>query len=109
MPGLEQQHCSPATALLDTGQVQDYLLQLQDWLVAKDSKSIQRRYSFKNYKQTLAFVNAAAGIANTEDHHPNICFGYNYCEILYSTHSVGGLSENDFICASHTDMLFTNT
>lgn len=109
MAELTQQHCSSTATLLDSGQVQDYLLQLQGWLVAKDHQSIRRRYSFKNYKQTLAFVNAAAGIASKEDHHPDICFGYNYCEVLYSTHSVGGLSENDFICAAHTDMLFTNT
>ena len=105
---LEQRHCNHTTTLLDTEQVLDYLSQLQGWQVTNDGKSIRRRYSFKNYEQTLAFVNTAAEIARSEDHHPDIRFGYNYCEVLYSTHSVGGLSENDFICAARTDMLLAN-
>ncbi|NNG14398.1 MAG: 4a-hydroxytetrahydrobiopterin dehydratase [Gammaproteobacteria bacterium] len=108
MPKLEQRHCKHATTLLDTEQVQDYLSQLQDWHVSNDGKSIQRRCSFKNYEQTLAFVNATTEIARSENHHPDIRFGYNYCEVLYSTHSVGGLSENDFICAARIDMLPAN-
>lgn len=109
MPKLEQRHCQHATALLNTEQVQDYLLQLQDWQVTNDGKSIQRRYPFKNYEQSLAFVNATAEIARSENHHPDIRFGYNYCEVLYSTHSVGGLSENDFICAARIDTLLSNS
>ncbi|WP_126454159.1 4a-hydroxytetrahydrobiopterin dehydratase [Sulfuriflexus mobilis] len=109
MPRLEQRHCSHATTLLATEQVQDYLLQVHDWQVADAGKSIHRRYRFKNYEQTLAFVKAVAKIADTQDHHPDICFGYNYCEVHYSTHSVGGLSENDFICAARIDALSANT
>lgn len=109
MPKLELRHCSHATTLLNTAQVQDYLSQLQDWQVANDGNSIQRRYRFKNYEQTLAFVNTVAEIARAEDHHPDISFGYNYCEVHFSTHSVGGLSENDFICAARIDALPANT
>lgn len=109
MPKLEQRHCSHATTSLSTEQVQDYLLQLQDWQVANDGNSIQRRYRFKNYEQTLAFVNAVAEIARAEDHHPDISFGYNNCEVHFSTHSVGGLSENDFICAAKIDTLPAKT
>jgi 4a-hydroxytetrahydrobiopterin dehydratase len=109
MPKLEQRHCSHATTLLNIAQVQDYLSQLQDWQVADDGNSIQRRYRFKNYEQTLAFVNAVAEIARAEDHHPDISFGYNYSDIHFSTHSVGGLSENDFICAARIDALPSNT
>jgi 4a-hydroxytetrahydrobiopterin dehydratase len=109
MPGLEQRHCSHATARLGTEQAQDYLTQLCNWRVANDGDSIQRRYHFKNYEQTLAFVNAVAEIARAEDHHPDIGFGYNYCDVHFSTHSVGGLSENDFICAARIDTLLTDT
>jgi 4a-hydroxytetrahydrobiopterin dehydratase len=108
MVGLEQRHCSREVALLSREQVQDYLSQLQDWQAVIEGKSIQRQFRFKNYEQTLAFVNAVADIARMEDHHPDISFGYNRCEVRYSTHSVDGLSENDFICAARIDTLPTN-
>jgi 4a-hydroxytetrahydrobiopterin dehydratase len=108
MPGLEQRHCSREVTPLNCEQMQNYLSQLQDWQVANDNKSIQRQFRFKNYEQTLTFVNAVADIARTEDHHPDISFGYNRCEVRYSTHSVDGLSENDFICAARIDTLPTH-
>jgi len=77
----------------------------KDWKVAKDSKSIERSLKFKDFYRTMSFVNALAHIANTEDHHPDLELGYNYCRVTYSTHSIGGLSENDFICAAKIDRL----
>lgn len=67
---------------------------------------ITKTYSFPNYWQTMAFVNAAAWIAHREDHHPEITVGYNACRVDYSTHDVEGISENDFICAAKLDALF---
>ena len=61
---------------------------------------IKKVFNFKNYYETTAFVNAVVWIAHREDHHPDIAFGYKNCEITYSTHSIGGVSENDFICAA---------
>jgi 4a-hydroxytetrahydrobiopterin dehydratase len=66
---------------------------------------ISKTYKFENYYQTIAFVNALAWIANKEDHHPDLEVGYNKCVVHFSTHSVGGLSENDFICAAKVDAL----
>jgi len=76
-----------------------------DWTLASDNQSISRTFRFKNYYQTLAFVNALAWIAHGEDHHPDLEVGYNRCLVRYSTHTVGGLSENDFICAARIDAL----
>ena len=67
---------------------------------------IAKTYSFKNYYETMAFVNAAAWVSHREDHHPDLEVGYNKCKVRYSTHSVGGLSENDFICAAKLEALF---
>ena len=64
-----------------------------------------KTFSFKNYYRTMAFVNAVAFIAHAEDHHPDLEVSYNKCVVRYSTHSVGGLSENDFICAAKIDAL----
>jgi 4a-hydroxytetrahydrobiopterin dehydratase len=69
-----------------------------------------RQFDFKNYYRTLAFVNAVAWVAHTEDHHPEMTVTYNRCTVRYNTHSVnagrGGLSINDFICAARIDTLF---
>ena len=79
-----------------------------DWSSIEDGKGIQRTFRFKNYYQTIAFVNALAWVAHAEDHHPDLAVGYNRCTVNYSTHSVGGLSENDFICAARIDALVSD-
>lgn len=66
---------------------------------------ISRIFSFRNYYETMAFVNATAWVSHREDHHPELEVGYKQCRIRYTTHSVGGLSENDFICAAKIDSL----
>lgn len=81
---------------------------LSGWTIADDGRSIERTFSFKNYWRTMAFVNAVAWIAHAEDHHPDLEVGYSRCTVRYSTHAVGGLSENDFICAAKIDLLATS-
>ena len=75
------------------------------WSISTDGRSLAREWRFADFHRTMAFVNAVAWIAHVEDHHPDLEAGYNYCRIRYSTHSVGGLSENDFICAAKIDAL----
>jgi 4a-hydroxytetrahydrobiopterin dehydratase len=75
------------------------------WQLDGDSKVLRRAYQFKDFFRTMSFVNAVAHIANVEDHHPDLELGYGYCRIAYSTHAVGGLSRNDFICAAKIDLL----
>ena len=53
----------------------------------------------------MSFVNAVAHVANIEDHHPDLEIGYSVCRVRYSTHAIGGLSENDFICAAKLDQI----
>jgi 4a-hydroxytetrahydrobiopterin dehydratase len=76
-----------------------------DWLISPDSTSLSRAYQFRDFYRTMSFVNAVAHIANAEDHHPDLEIGYNYCRIKYTTHAIGGLSANDFICAAKIDRL----
>ncbi|MDD3762563.1 MAG: 4a-hydroxytetrahydrobiopterin dehydratase [Nevskiales bacterium] len=75
------------------------------WKIVRDGKAIQATFDFDNYWQTTAFVNAVAWIAHTQDHHPDISFGYKQCTVGYWTHALDGLSENDFICAAQIDDL----
>ena len=69
--------------------------------------SISKVYEFDDFYETMAFVNAVAYIANVEDHHPDLAVSYNRCAVTYSTHAIGGLSENDFICAAKIEALVT--
>jgi 4a-hydroxytetrahydrobiopterin dehydratase len=73
------------------------------WKLENDA--ISATFEFRDYAATLAFVNAVAFIAVREDHHPDITFGYKTCAVHYSTHAVGGLSDNDFLCAEMVDAL----
>jgi 4a-hydroxytetrahydrobiopterin dehydratase len=80
------------------------LSRLEGWTLS--GKGIAKVYDFKDYRRTLAFVNAVARMAEREDHHPELSFGYKDCRVFFSTHSAGGLSENDFICAVRADRIF---
>ena len=78
---------------------------INGWELDSDLTAIQRTFKFKNYYETMAFVNSAAWIAHQQDHHPEMYVTYNQCIIKYSTHSAGGLSRNDFICAAKVNQL----
>jgi len=97
--------CEGGVAPMDAGEARNMLGQLNDWELDESGKGISRSFEFKNYYQTMAFVNALAWIAHTEDHHPDLQVGYNRVQVRFSTHSIGGLSENDFICAAKIDAL----
>ncbi len=98
--------CEGGVPALSLAQAQALMPQLQpEWQLAADGKSIASEWKFRNFLHTMSFVNAVAHIANAEDHHPDIELGYGYCRIRYNTHAIGGLSENDFICAAKIDAL----
>lgn len=105
---LTARHCKPCEGgvpPLSAEESRDLLSKLAGWELAQDSSEISRTVRFKNFHQTMAFVNALAWIAHQEDHHPDLEVGYSRCTIRYSTHAIGGLSENDFICAAKIDAL----
>lgn len=79
--------------------------QLQGWSIVEDGQAITRTFRFPDYYRTMAFVNALAWIAHEQDHHPDLGVHYDRCVVRYSTHDVGGLSDNDFICAAKADAL----
>ena len=109
MSELTSKRCKPCeggTSPLTRNEAQALMRQVHgDWQLAQDTKSIRREWKFKNFYHTMSFVNAAAHIANAEDHHPDMEVGYGYCRMKFNTHAIGGLSENDFICAAKVDAL----
>lgn len=106
---LSSKHCESCEGIgasLTTEQSKHLLSQLDaEWQLSEDGKAINRAFGFKNFYETMAFVNALAWIANVENHHPDLEVGYNYCRVLFTTHALKGLSHNDFICAAKLDRL----
>jgi 4a-hydroxytetrahydrobiopterin dehydratase len=88
---------------LDDDAIRARLAQLAGW--QRTDGAIEKRFDFADFHRTIAFVNAVAWVAHVEDHHPDLVVGYNRCTVRYSTHAVGGLSLNDFICAAKVDAL----
>lgn len=110
MSNLKEKTCKPCeggVSPLSSEQIQTLLKDIPGWQLETDKTgpSIYKRVDFKNYYQVMAFVNAIAWMAHQENHHPNLMVAYNYCTVRYSTHSIGGLSENDFICAAKVNAL----
>ncbi|WP_018862823.1 MULTISPECIES: 4a-hydroxytetrahydrobiopterin dehydratase [unclassified Thioalkalivibrio] len=110
MSDLKTKHCQACEGFTEPMSREDAergLGQLDShWGIDEAGRSIQRSFKFKNFHETMAFVNAVAWIAHVEDHHPDLAVGYNRCSVQFSTHAVGGLTENDFICAARIDALF---
>ncbi|MBT8098496.1 MAG: 4a-hydroxytetrahydrobiopterin dehydratase [Gammaproteobacteria bacterium] len=109
---LAEQHCKPCEGgvpPLTPAQAKKLLEALHaDWQISDDGLSISRRFSFPAYSRTLGFANAAAWIAISEGHHPELTVNYGTCDVSYSTHAVNGLTDNDFICAAKTDRLISD-
>ncbi len=105
---LAQAHCIPRRGhehRLSQARIAEYLPQLPGWALAEDGRALVKTFTFADYYRTMAFVNALAHMAHREDHHPDLGVHYDRCAVRFSTHDVGGLSENDFICAAKTEAL----
>jgi 4a-hydroxytetrahydrobiopterin dehydratase len=107
---LGSRHCRPydkGEPPLSSNEIAELANLVPQWSLQENAPLLEREFGFSNYYETVTFVNAVAWIANQQDHHPDIYFGYKKCQVKYTTHSVGGLSENDFICAARIDGLLS--
>jgi 4a-hydroxytetrahydrobiopterin dehydratase len=108
LSSLAAQHCQPRKGkehALGADKIAELLAELPGWTLANDDKAIVKDFRFEDFHRTLGFINAVGFMANHEDHHPDIEAGYGHCQLLWSTHDVGGLSLNDFICAARVEAL----
>jgi 4a-hydroxytetrahydrobiopterin dehydratase len=109
MTELKERHCVPCeggVAPYTATEARALLARVHpDWRLNDAGTEIRRDFKFRDFHHTMSFVNALAHVANVEDHHPDMELGYNYCHVRFSTHSIKGLSENDFICAAKLDAL----
>jgi len=94
----------PAGGRCDDAEIAAQLAALPGWRL--HDGALERDFALRDYHDTLAFVNALAWVVHGEDHHPELVVSYDRCRVRWCTHSVGGVSENDFICAAKTDAVY---
>jgi 4a-hydroxytetrahydrobiopterin dehydratase len=98
--------CDGNTSPFDTSEIHKYLKKVDGWAVKSDENKsfyLIKNFKFKNFEQSLKFVNLVSNIAELENHHPDIFFGWGYCNIKIFTHAIKGLAESDFILAAKVD------
>ena len=107
MTDLKTLHCQPLEghAPMGDAEIQRHLAGAAGWALV--DAAIQKSFEFADFHRTIGFVNALAWIANAEDHHPDLAVSYGRCTVRFNTHSVGGISINDFICAAKVDALLS--
>jgi 4a-hydroxytetrahydrobiopterin dehydratase len=107
MSDFAKKRCKPCEGGMKpytAAEAKQLLKDLKGWAI--ENGRLAKTYPFENYYQTMAFVNALAWVSHREDHHPDLGVFYNKCKVEYWTHAIGGLSENDFICAAKCEALF---
>jgi 4a-hydroxytetrahydrobiopterin dehydratase len=103
---LSTDHCVPCEGgvePLKRTEFAVYLEQVKDWQVIEE-KSLQKEFTFKNFKEAIAFINRVAQVAESEGHHPDFTlFDFKKIKMTYTTHAIDGLSVNDFVMAMKTN------
>lgn len=104
--------CEGGVAPMTPDETATHIKEVSGWQAIENHPStalgashLYREFKFKNFKEALAFVNKVGEIAESEDHHPNIEFGWGYVRIKLWTHAIGGLHLNDFILAAKVNEL----
>ena len=100
--------CEGGVIPFDISEIHKYQKKVDGWDVLKNEKKIfylYKKYEFKNFLESQIFINKVGEISENEGHHPDISFGWGYAKIKITTHSIEGLSENDFILAAKIDQL----
>jgi 4a-hydroxytetrahydrobiopterin dehydratase len=100
---LAAMRCRPDAPRLAADELAGHLATLSGWDAAADGLS--RTFTFDGFASTIGFVNAIAWIAEQEDHHPELNVSYGRCRVTWSTHSAGGITGNDVICAAKVERL----
>lgn len=98
--------CRGGIPPLDKKEAEEMLAQVPDWKLLDDATKIQRNYAFDNFMDALAFTNKVGELSEAENHHPDITLGWGYCTVVYYSHKINGLHENDFVMAAKVSKLY---
>ncbi len=108
MTSLHTKNCIPCQggvpALLGL-EAEKFLEKVENWHFCDKNKKIKRKFTFPNFIDAQNFAQKVGNIAESENHHPDICYGWGYCTVTIYTHKIGGLHENDFILAAKINKL----
>jgi 4a-hydroxytetrahydrobiopterin dehydratase len=96
--------CEGGTPAMTAQETAQFISKVMGWELVENIK-IKKEFKFKDFKESLNFVNKVGGLAEEEGHHPNITIIFNKVRIILSTHAIGGLSQNDFIMAAKIDRI----
>ncbi|QCE34773.1 4a-hydroxytetrahydrobiopterin dehydratase [Acetobacteraceae bacterium] len=99
--------CSGGVAPLSAQEVAHLLKECEGWQKVEGLEEIFRRFTFKGFAKAVEMANLAAWLGNKMGHHPDVKFGWGYCEVHYTSHEAGGLTENDFFCAKRLNELLS--
>ena len=102
--------CEGGVLPLDLSEIHKYQKKVDGWDIKPDENKIyflEKKFNFKNFKESQKFINRVGEVAEQEGHHPDILFGWGYAKISVTTHAIEGLSENDFILAAKIDLIFS--
>jgi 4a-hydroxytetrahydrobiopterin dehydratase len=108
---LAEKNCTPCRGgvpPLTPEEAESYRAQAPDWSLMDEATRIERRFRFKDFGESFAFVARAAELAEAEGHHPDITFGWGYATVSLRTKKIKGLHENDFIMAAKLDRIADN-
>ena len=105
---LSRKKCVPCEGNIQKfskSEINKYLKKVNSWTVNDQQEMIFKKFKFKNFKLSIEFANKIGIIAEEENHHPDITFGWGYCLIMIHTHACKGLTINDFVLASKIDSI----
>ena len=110
MTDLDKKNCIPCRGGVppfDISEIHKYLKKVDGWDVKNNNNNyfLEKDFKFKNFTESQKFVNDVANIAENQDHHPDIIFGWGYAKIKIFTHKIQGLVESDFILAAKIDKI----
>ena len=88
---------------LNLSEIEDNRTLTPEWQYCATENKLCQTFHFDDYHQTMAFVNKVSEVSHQQNHHSEMVVSYNRCKVIFSTHSVGGITENDFICAALID------
>ncbi|MFC3629187.1 4a-hydroxytetrahydrobiopterin dehydratase [Paracoccus angustae] len=90
---------------MEATEIEARLEALDGWRLSPDGQAITRRFAFKGFARAVEMANLAAWLGNRRNHHPDVRFGWGYCEVSFTTHDAGGLTDADFACAARLNDL----
>jgi 4a-hydroxytetrahydrobiopterin dehydratase len=107
MSSLSEKRCIPCEGDVEAftkEQAQDMMEHIPEWKLSEDGTVLTRLFGFKDFEKALVFANEVGKLAQEEWHHPDLKVSWGKVEVLFTTHSIKGLSENDFVMAAKVDL-----